>query len=143
MRRMGDGACHPGPQGRGYQRPRPMNRPDPPRRVPVSAPRPPLVAPVGRETHRPPVKPVLSPARPFTADRPRNPLKRWQLYKTLDFSVVPGMSREYLGGMARTARASVGGLATADGGVFGPGGCLAAPRPSPQGGEKVECTHCP
>jgi hypothetical protein len=32
------------------------------------------------ETRRPPVKRVLSPARPLIAGRPRNAVKRWQLY---------------------------------------------------------------
>jgi hypothetical protein len=63
----------------------PMNRPTPPHRVPVSAPRPPLVARRIGLTRCPPVNPVLSHARPFTAGRPRNAVKRWQLYKTLDF----------------------------------------------------------
>jgi hypothetical protein len=56
----------PGPEGRGYQRPRPMNRPDPP---------------PARQTGR-----SRTPGRPFIAGRPRNALKRWPLYKTLDFS---------------------------------------------------------
>jgi len=83
---MGDAAGHPGPQGRGYQRPRPMNRPDPPHRVPVSAPRLPLVARgLGRPTAPPSNRCCRPPARPFIAGRPRNALKRWQLCKTLNF----------------------------------------------------------
>jgi hypothetical protein len=78
--RWGDAARHPGPQGRGYQQPRPMNRPDLPHRVPVSVPTPPLLARTGRVTRRPPVKRALSPARPFIGARPRKAVKRWQLY---------------------------------------------------------------
>jgi hypothetical protein len=45
------------------------------------------------------------------------------------------MLREYLGGMARTARASVVGPGAADGGAFGPGGRLAPPGTAkPKGG---------
>jgi hypothetical protein len=39
------------------------------------------------------------------------------------------MSREYLGGMARTARSPVGGPVTAAGGAFGLGGGLVIPLP--------------
>ena len=63
----------------------------------------------------------------------------FQEYQYVPFP--PGMSREYLGGMARPARSSVGGPGPADGGEFGLGGRRAATRPAPEGGEKVECPH--
>jgi hypothetical protein len=130
---------HPGPEGRGYQRPRPMNRPDPPHRVPVSAPRPTSLrrdqgpGTGDREGNRQRREPGTGNREPgktlrisdcglrirrprqavfsgepkatafsgtgyrqpggrtdhvrdgTAAGRPRNPLKRWQVYKTLDF----------------------------------------------------------
>jgi hypothetical protein len=57
----------------------------------VSAPRPPLLARrIARPTAHPSNGCSRPPDRPFTAGRPRNASKRWQLYRTLTFFCCTG-----------------------------------------------------